>query len=40
MFIGRKKELAVLEQAYDCPQSALIPIYFHLWRHPPVSQLF
>jgi AAA+ ATPase superfamily predicted ATPase len=27
MFIGRKKELAVLEQAYNSPQSALIPIY-------------
>ena len=27
MFIGRKRELAVLEQAYRSPQSALIPIY-------------
>jgi AAA+ ATPase superfamily predicted ATPase len=27
MFIGRKKELAVLEQAYHSPQSALIPVY-------------
>jgi AAA+ ATPase superfamily predicted ATPase len=27
MFIGRKKELAVLEQTYDSSQSALIPIY-------------
>jgi hypothetical protein len=27
MFIGRRKELAVLEQAYRSPQSALIPIY-------------
>ena len=27
MFIGRKKELAVLDQAYHSPQSALIPIY-------------
>jgi len=27
MFIGRKRELAVLERAYHSPQSALIPIY-------------
>lgn len=27
MFIGRKKELAVLEQAYKSAQAALIPIY-------------
>jgi len=27
MFIGRKKELAVLEQAYHSPQSDFIPIY-------------
>ncbi len=27
MFIGRKKELAVLEQAYHSQESALIPIY-------------
>ena len=27
MFIGRKKELAVLEQAFHSSQSALIPIY-------------
>ena len=27
MFIGRKKELAVLDQAYRSPQAALIPIY-------------
>ena len=27
MFIGRKEELAALEQAYQSPQAALIPIY-------------